>query len=125
MLMMDSVVLYVQDVQVSQDFYTQILGCDSKALSATCVEIIFANDTRVLLKQSKSVVPESQVTGGGSELSILVADQITFQALYQSWKTQSVEFAQQPAELPFGMSFVAQDPDEHRIRVTLLNKIAA
>lgn len=117
MLTIDSVVLYVKDIEASQRFYTQVLGCRSQVLSPTFVAINFANNITVTLKQNTSLIPASNITGGGSELSIVVADSTKLQQLYQSWKVQSVEFAQDLIQLSFGVNFVALDPDGHRIRV--------
>ena len=117
MLTIDSVVLYVKNIEVSQQFYTQVLGCDSQVLSPTFVAINFANNITVTLKQNTDLTPVSSITGGGSELSIVVADSTKLQQLYQSWKGHLVEFAQDPIQLLFGINFVALDPDGHRIRV--------
>ncbi|MBU2896674.1 VOC family protein [Vibrio hepatarius] len=117
MLTIDSVVLYVKDIEVSQRFYTQVLGCESTILSPTFVAINFANNITVTLKQNTDLTPVSSITGGGSELSVVVSDSIKLQQLYQSWKGQLVEFAQHPIQLSFGVNFVAIDPDGHRIRV--------
>ncbi|WP_341661806.1 glyoxalase [Vibrio sp.] len=119
MLTIDTYVLYVENIQISQGFYTKVLGCESRSLSPTCMEIKFANNMSVLLKQNSNLVPTSRITGGGAELSILVEDQTKLESLYHSWKKQSVDFAQDPKELSYGVSFVALDPDEHRIRVTI------
>ncbi|CAM3772414.1 VOC family protein [Vibrio aquimaris] len=125
MFTIDTYVLYVEDIQVSQGFYTKVLGCESRTLSPTCMEIKFANDTTLLLKQNSNLVPTSCITGGGTELSILVEDQTKLESLYQNWKNQSVDFAQEPKELSYGVSFVALDPDEHRIRVTIAMGLSA
>lgn len=42
------------------------------------------------LKQSADLTPASSVTGGGTELSMPVADKTTFDELYQSWCAQDL-----------------------------------
>ena len=37
--------------------------------------------------------------------------------LYQAWVKQGVTIVAEPTRLEFGYTFVAQDPDGHRIRV--------
>ncbi|WP_338090072.1 hypothetical protein [Pectobacterium punjabense] len=37
--------------------------------------------------------------------------------IYQEWKELGVKFALEPINLEFGYTFVAIDPDGHRLRV--------
>ncbi|CAI2436884.1 Extradiol dioxygenase (fragment) [Serratia proteamaculans] len=43
-------------------------------------------------------------------------------ALYQQWREQGLEMIQPPVTLDFGYSFVACDPDGHRLRVYSLSE---
>lgn len=43
-------------------------------------------------------------------------------ALYNRWREMGLTIAQAPRELDFGYSFVAQDPDGHRLRVYTLSE---
>jgi catechol 2,3-dioxygenase-like lactoylglutathione lyase family enzyme len=117
MFIIDSIVLYVEDINRSKDFYADIFNCEPQVLSPTFVALEFASNVTITLKQSADLTPASSVTGGGTELSMPVADKTIFNALYQSWCAKGVKFAQTPAELIFGFNFVALDPDGHRIRV--------
>ncbi len=117
MFTIDSIVLYVENVDLSKDFYADIFNCEPQMLSPTFALVEFASNVNLTLKQAADLTPASNIRGGGTELSISVTDKGTFDALYQAWKSKGVEFAQPPVELVFGISFVAIDPDGHRIRV--------
>ncbi|MBW3695322.1 glyoxalase [Vibrio sp. T187] len=117
MLTLDSIVLYVDNVQVSQTFYTETFNCTAQVLSPTFVALDFATNVKITLKQTSDLAPISNITGGGTELSIPVPDKASFDKLYRDWTEQGVQFAQSPEEMIFGFNFVALDPDGHRIRV--------
>jgi hypothetical protein len=42
-------------------------------------------------------------------------------ALYAGWSRRGLPVAQQPVEMDFGYTFVALDPDQHRLRVFASN----
>lgn len=109
MLTINSFVLYVEDIQVSQAFYSKLFDCEVTFLSPT-----FASMT---LKQSDVLSPSSDIKGGGTELSFAVRNRHTLEHVYNSWKNMGVEFAQPPMTSVYGLNFVATDPDKHRIRV--------
>lgn len=74
MLTLDSIVLYVDNVQVSQTFYTEIFSCTAQVLSPTFVALDFATNVKITLKQTSDLAPVSNITGGGTELSVPVPD---------------------------------------------------
>ncbi|WP_428789702.1 VOC family protein [Vibrio profundum] len=76
----------------------------------------------VELKQLAQVSPSANATGGGTELSLMAEDSKTLHQLYEQWETKGVKFLQTLTELVFGLTFVAIDPDGHRIRVFVENK---
>ncbi|GLR04082.1 glyoxalase [Vibrio hyugaensis] len=117
MFTIDSFVLHVTDINASKDFYAQTFQCEPKVLSPTFVALDFASNVSITLKQSSALTLSSDVTDGGTELSIPVADKSTFDARFEEWRAQGVEFAQQPEESVFGWNFVTLDPDGHRVRV--------
>ncbi len=73
------------------------------------------------LKQLAQAEPSANTTGGGTELSLITEDSETLLSLYRNWKSKGVEFLQPPTKLVFGFTFVAIDPDKHRIRVFTQN----
>ncbi len=49
----------------------------------------------------------------------MVKDIQTVDALYQQWSDSGVQIEQRPKQAVFGRTFVALDPDGHRIRVCI------
>ena len=54
---------------------------------------------------------------GASEIAFAVADAATVEATYADWQARGVAIAQVPTSMSFGTTFVAVDPDGHRLRV--------
>ncbi len=117
MLTIDSIVLYVEDIQMSQKFYERLLNTVAKELSPTFVSFDLKIGSMLELKQRAQAIPHSKLTGGGTELSIAISNKEKLMEIYDVWSTNGVKFIQSPSELIFGTTFVAVDPDNHRIRV--------
>jgi catechol 2,3-dioxygenase-like lactoylglutathione lyase family enzyme len=115
------VVLYVKDINVSKAFYTGLLGRSPKELSPTFMSYQLASGLVLELWQLDKVHPAASLTGGGSELCIVLPDHDAVNRLYDEWKGRGVEFAQSPAKAVFGLTFVAKDPDGHRLRAVAGN----
>jgi len=57
-------------------------------------------------------------TGGGDgEIAFSVADRAAVDATHADWKERGLPILQSPTEMDFGRTFVAGDPDGHRLRV--------
>ena len=57
-------------------------------------------------------------TGGDSgEVAFALADKAAVQSLYNDWQQRGLPILQQPLQMDFGYTFVALDPDGHRLRV--------
>lgn len=70
--------------------------------------------------QAKNFV--SGGTGHRSELSFMVKDEQTVRELRKQWGEFGVAIEQDLHEAVFGLTFVALDPDGHRIRVCIPDK---
>jgi catechol 2,3-dioxygenase-like lactoylglutathione lyase family enzyme len=114
---LDSIVLYVDDVSRSKKFYAELLDCIPKELSPTFVSFELESGLKLELKVGAVSQPPSAVRGGGTEISIKVPNEASLRAVFEAWKAKGIDFAQQPTMLVFGPTFVALDPDAHRIRV--------
>lgn len=122
MFKIDSFVLYVKNIEISKNFYTNIFECDGEILSPTFISFPLGGGVSIELKQLAQVSPKAHITGGGTELSLMVDNLKVLHHLYEQWERKGVKFAQVPVELVFGVTFVAIDPDGHRIRVFTQNK---
>ncbi|HAS6739473.1 TPA: glyoxalase [Vibrio parahaemolyticus] len=113
MLTINSFVLYVENIHVSQTFYSRLFAL----LSPTFASMPLSHGVKLTLKQSNALTPVSTVKGGGTELSLSVADGHQLELVYNKWKEMGVDFIQPPITSVYGLNFVATDPDKHRIRV--------
>jgi hypothetical protein len=74
------------------------------------------NDVMLGLWQRRTVEPVASVPGGG-ELAFTVADAGAVEDMHADWKKRGLPIAQAPTAMDFGHTFVALDPDGHRMRV--------
>jgi len=111
------VVLYVDDAQASSTFYQTLLGCPVAQSSPKFVVLPLGNGVMLGLWQRDAVVPPSASEAGSSEISWAVANADAVRATYDTWTSRGVRIAQPPTAMPFGDTFVALDPDGHRLRV--------
>lgn len=111
------VVLYVEDAQASSKFYQTLLERPVAQSSPKFVLLPLGNGAMLGLWQKDAVEPPSAAQAGSSEMSWAVADAEAVRATFEAWTRRGVRIAQPPAEMPFGHTFVALDPDGHRLRV--------
>jgi predicted enzyme related to lactoylglutathione lyase len=65
----------------------------------------------------ETVEPTSTGQSGASEIAFAVADSATVEAMHADWKRRGLTIIQAPTHMSFGTTFVALDPDGHRLRV--------
>jgi len=109
--------LYVDSPATSANFYSRLLDRPPVELSPTFALFILDSGLKLGLWSRQDVEPATQVTGGGGELALAVADNQTVDRLHGQWAESNVSIAQAPTRLDFGYTFVALDPDGHRLRV--------
>lgn len=114
------VILYVDSPPRSADFYTGLLGRGPVEASATFA--MFALDSGVMLGLwSKHTVEPAAAReaspGGGAELAISVDGKPRVDQLHGEWRERGLRIVQPPTAMDFGYTFVALDPDQHRLRV--------
>ncbi|MCW8400059.1 drug:proton antiporter [Legionella sp. PATHC038] len=115
------VIFYVDNPLVSAPFYERILKSQPIQSSPTFVMFLLKAGMRLGLWSKHIVEPHVTLFGGGNELSLQVHDDCAIDALYSLWKKQGIQIAQTPTMMDFGYTFVALDPDNHRIRIFSLN----
>lgn len=113
----NSLILYVDDVDRSTAFYKDILKADPvETFQDFCVFVL--TDSFVVGLQAKHAIdPKPQQGVGGFELSFSNATTEEVDALWAEWKARGIEIVLAPTTLEFGYTFVAADPDGHRLRV--------
>lgn len=109
-------VLYVTDVSASTKFYTDLLGRPPVRVSPGFALFALKSGMMLGLWRRSEVQPSAGDPGGG-ELSFQVADPAAVTALNAAWVARGLDIISAPAQMDFGFSFLAQDPDGHRLRV--------
>lgn len=109
--------LYVDSPATSANFYSRLLDRPPVELSPTFALFILDSGLKLGLWSRQDVEPATQVAGGGGGLALGVADNQTVDRLHIQWAESGVSIAQNPTALDFGYTFVALDPDGHRLRV--------
>ena len=111
------ILLYVESPAASAAFYRSLLGRDPVETSPTFA--LFALDSGVMLGLwgRDGVEPPIPAIGVGGELAFAVDSPAAVQATYAAWSGRGLAIAQAPVALDFGFTFVALDPDGHRLRV--------
>lgn len=112
--------LYVDNPPASAGFYQALLGREPVESSATFALFVFDNGTKLGLWSRHTVEPAATAAGGGGEIGFSVPDSATVHALHDDWRGRGLSILQPPTEMDFGHSFVALDPDGHRLRVFAL-----
>ena len=112
------VLLYVEDPAKSGQFYEKLFGKPPAASVPTYVAFAFDNGLNLGLWSTHAVNFVSSGTGHRSELAFMVDDGKAVDRLHEAWRAAGVPIEQEPADAVFGRTFVALDPDGHRLRVT-------
>ncbi len=108
------VILFVTDVDASVRFYSDLL--EAKPVEQSPNFAAFALPTGLMLGlwAVKDARPAATAPPGGTELTFTDAD---VDGVYRAWQAKGVRIAAKPADLDFGRTFLALDPDGHRLRV--------
>ncbi|CAI1536181.1 Predicted enzyme related to lactoylglutathione lyase [Serratia fonticola] len=113
--------IYVDSPEKSAEFYRRLLGVEPVEQSPTFALFILNNGFKLGMWSKHTVEPAPAATGGGTEICFMCEQPQQVDALYQQWRDKGLTIVQSPVELDFGYTFVAADPDGHRLRVYKLN----
>jgi catechol 2,3-dioxygenase-like lactoylglutathione lyase family enzyme len=112
-------ILYVDDPARSAAFYSTLL--DLAPVEASPTFAMFALESGVMLalwsRHTVEPAARGQEQGGGGELAFAVGENARVDALHAEWNRRGLPIAQPPTAMDFGYTFVALDPDRHRLRV--------
>ncbi|MFN1140337.1 VOC family protein [Serratia quinivorans] len=114
--------LYVDNPETSAAFYRRLLGQAPVELSPTFALFVLSNGLKLAMWSKHSVEPAATATGGGGEIGFMCELPQQVDVLYQRWSEEGLKMIQPPVTLDFGYSFVACDPDGHRLRVYSLSE---
>lgn len=108
------VILYVDSPPASAVFYAQLLGQEPAEASSTFAMFALPSGVGLGLWSRHTVEPAAAAAGGGTEIAFMADD---VDAVHKDWAARGLAIAQPPTDLDFGRTFVALDPDGHRLRV--------
>ncbi len=112
------IILYVDNPAASANFYADLLGKPPVESSPTFAMFALPSGVMFGLWSSHTVEPAAATTlGGGSEVAFAVGSKDEVNSLYDAWTGRGLRVAQKPIDMDFGHTFVALDPDGHRLRV--------
>jgi predicted enzyme related to lactoylglutathione lyase len=110
------ILLYVKSPTASVAFYAELLGKAPAEASPTFA--MFALDSGVMLGLWAAEGVEPAATApGGAEIAFAVEDRAAVEGRHAAWQARGLAIAQAPTAMDFGYTFVALDPDGHRLRV--------
>lgn len=109
--------LHVADPAASATFYTTLLGIPIIDQRPGFSMLPLRDGVMLGLWERDTVEPQSSGQSGASEVAFAVADAAVVEATYDAWQRRGVTILQTPTEMSFGVTFVAIDPDGHRLRV--------
>jgi catechol 2,3-dioxygenase-like lactoylglutathione lyase family enzyme len=107
-------ILLVADPARSATFYGDILGMAPVEQSPTFAMFALPSGVAIGLWSSATVEPPPGARAGASELCFMEDD---VDGIHAAWVARGIPMAQAPTDLDFGRTFVALDPDGHRLRV--------
>ncbi len=113
----NSIILYVDNVDASTTFYKKILEKEPAETFDDFVLFVLGDTFALGLQSKRAITPNPQDSFGGFELCVNNATPEEVDTLFQTWKQQGIAIAQEPEDIGFGRTFVALDPDGHRLRV--------
>lgn len=113
------VLLFVKNPAESAKFYSSILNLKPVDESPTFVLFRLSNGVMLGLWSHETAEPKVTAQPGAAEIAF-GADNVD--DLHAAWKYLGVVIAQEPTEMDFGRTFVALDPDGHRVRVYKLRQ---
>jgi predicted enzyme related to lactoylglutathione lyase len=109
------ILLAVADPAASARFYSALLGVQPVENSPTFVLYVLPNGIKLGLWIANEMVP-APLPAGGVEVTFSQASEADVRATHAAWQ-QTATIIQSPTDMDFGFTFVAQDPDGHRLRV--------
>ncbi|WDZ76255.1 VOC family protein [Ensifer adhaerens] len=117
MLSPNLILLYVEDPMASTRFYIDLIGREPVAAFPAYVAFELENGLTFSLWSTAARDFVSSGTGHRSEIAFMVKDDAEVERLYAEWQSRGIMIEQELKTAVFGRTFVALDPDGHRLRV--------
>lgn len=109
--------LHVADHEASATFYTALLDIPIIEQKPDFSMLPLRDGVMLGLWARADVEPTSSGQTGASEIAFTALDAGAVEAMHDDWKRRGLTILQAPTHMSFGTTFVALDPDGHRLRV--------
>lgn len=109
-------ILYVKDIHKSVDFYEKLFGAPPVDNRPGFSLFVWPNGQKFGLWLTGTVEPEAEMTGGGGEYCIALPNEASLRESFEAAEANGLAIAQTPTQMGFGLTYVVEDPDRHRIR---------
>ena len=116
------VILYVDSLQKSAQFYSELLNATPVESSETFVMFAFGNGLQLGLWSKNTVSPSCDSIADGMEVAFIVESLEQLEGYYKKSVVQQHHITQDIAQMSFGQSFMLKDPDGHRLRFYKLER---
>ena len=113
----NSIIIYAEDVSKSTGFYAKILKAEPLERYNEFSVFALSSDFILGIQSKAGIDPKPQVHFGGFEICMSDITNDEVDSIYQQWHELNVQIEMPPTQLDFGYTFVALDPDGHRLRV--------
>ncbi|CCD97580.1 VOC family protein [Bradyrhizobium sp. STM 3809] len=110
-------ILYVDNPPASAAFYSGLLGQPVIEQAPTFAMLPLRDGVMLGLWSRHTVEPAASGASGFSEVAFTVSDAAEVARIHDDWKARGLTIIQAPTRMDFGTTFVALDPDGHRLRV--------
>jgi catechol 2,3-dioxygenase-like lactoylglutathione lyase family enzyme len=111
------VLLYVDEPEASAAFYARLLDRQPLESSPNFVMFELSPDLRLGLWARRDVEPAPVGAADSGELAMGVETKEEVEALCAEQRRKGAAILQDPVTMDFGRTFLAADPDGHRLRI--------
>jgi predicted enzyme related to lactoylglutathione lyase len=109
--------LHVKNHSASATFYNELLQIPILEQKDGFAMLPLKEGVMLGLWAKETVEPKSSGQTGASEIAFALTDAAAVEAKHADWKRRGLTIIQPPTRMSFGTTFVALDPDGHRLRV--------
>ncbi|HEU0166114.1 MAG TPA: VOC family protein [Thermomicrobiales bacterium] len=110
-------VLHVASIETSIALYTDLLGTTPQRPSPTFAAFPLGSGVMLELWQRSGIEPASVAPGGAVDITFTAGSREELERIHGEWRDRGLHILLDPVEKVFGYTFVAADPDGHRLRV--------
>jgi catechol 2,3-dioxygenase-like lactoylglutathione lyase family enzyme len=110
-------ILYVDEPARSAAFYADLLAAPIVEQAPTFAMLPLRDGVMLGLWSRHGVEPRCAGQLAAGEVAFAVADAAAVEAMHADWTRRGLRIVQVPTRMDFGTTFVAVDPDGHRLRV--------